>query len=96
MVIHKLNSALNAAPAGRIFFGLRTRRDDSEVLRGQSAQPASPQPHGSGGVDVQGLHRLLWVHDTDDRQTVAFTPTGMDYLREMLPQYKRNRPDPRP
>jgi hypothetical protein len=33
--------------------------------------------------------------DTDDRQTVAFTSDGMESLREMLPEYKRNRSSPR-
>jgi len=37
----------------------------------------------------------LWIHGTDDQQTVAFTPDGMEYLREMLPEYKRNRSAPR-
>jgi hypothetical protein len=36
-------------------------------------------------------HRRLWIHDTDDRQTVAFTRDGLQYLQEMLPEYKRNR-----
>jgi hypothetical protein len=27
--------------------------------------------------------------------TVAFTPDGMEYLQEMLPQYKRSRSSPR-
>jgi hypothetical protein len=39
---------------------------------------------------------LLWIYDTHDQQTVAFTPNGMEYLREMLPQYKLNRSSPRP
>ena len=47
-------------------------------------------------TDMEPEHGLLWVHDTADRQTVAFTPDGMDYLQEMLPQHKRNRSDPRP
>jgi hypothetical protein len=37
----------------------------------------------------------LWIYDTDDRHTVAFTPNGMEYLREMIPEYKRNRSAPR-
>jgi hypothetical protein len=47
-------------------------------------------------TDVEPEHGLLWIHDSEDRQTVAFTPDGMEYLREMLPEYKRNRLDPRP
>ena len=46
MVIHKLNSALNAAPGGPRFFDLRTRRDDTEVPCGQSEKPTSPELHG--------------------------------------------------
>ena len=29
------------------------------------------------------------------RSTVAFTPAGMEYLQEMLAEYKRNRSSPR-
>ena len=46
--------------------------------------------------DMQPEDGLLWIHDIDDQQTIAFTPTAMEYLREMLPQYKRNRSPPRP
>ena len=35
------------------------------------------------------------IYDTDDQQTVVFTHDGMEYLREMLPEYKRNRSSPR-
>ena len=37
----------------------------------------------------------LWIHGTDDQQTIAFTPAGMEYLRELLAQHKRNRSSPR-
>jgi hypothetical protein len=47
-------------------------------------------------TDMEPEHGRLWIHDTADRQTVAFTPDGMEYLREMLPEYKRNRLPPRP
>ena len=46
-------------------------------------------------TDMEPEHGCLWIYDTDDRQTVAFTPNGMEYLREMLPEYKRNRSPPR-
>jgi hypothetical protein len=39
-------------------------------------------------------HGCLSNYDTGDQHTVAFTPAGMDYLREMLPEYKRNRSSP--
>ena len=48
-------------------------------------------------VDLMGPeHGRLWIYDIDDQQTVAFTPLGMDYLREMLPEYRGNRSSPRP
>jgi hypothetical protein len=36
------------------------------------------------------------IYDTNDQQTIAFTPDGMEYLRAMLVEYKRNRSSPRP
>ncbi|HEY6670183.1 MAG TPA: hypothetical protein VI075_04520 [Methyloceanibacter sp.] len=45
-------------------------------------------------TDMEPEHGCLWIHDTGDQHTVAFTPAGMDYLREMLPEYKRNRSSP--
>jgi hypothetical protein len=42
-------------------------------------------------TDMEPEHGRLWIYDTDDQQTVAFTPDGMESLREMLPEYKRNR-----
>jgi hypothetical protein len=47
-------------------------------------------------TDMEPEHGRLWIYDTGDQQTVAFTPDGMEYLREMLPEYKRNRSSPRP
>jgi hypothetical protein len=46
--------------------------------------------------DMEPEHGCLRIHDTGDDHTVAFTPNGMDYLREMIPQYKQNRSPPRP
>ena len=37
----------------------------------------------------------LWIYGTGDQQTIAFTPAGMEYLRELLAEYKRNRSSPR-
>ncbi|HTO67235.1 MAG TPA: hypothetical protein VMM15_38960 [Bradyrhizobium sp.] len=31
------------------------------------------------------------IYDTGDEQTVALTSDGMEYLQEMLQEYKRNR-----
>ena len=38
----------------------------------------------------------LWIHGAKDQQTIAFTPAGMEYLRDLLAEHKRNRPSPRP
>ena len=46
-------------------------------------------------TDMEPEDGRLWIYDTDDQQTVAFTPAGMEYLREMLAEYKRNRSSPR-
>ena len=43
-------------------------------------------------TDTGPEHGCLWIHDTDDQQTIAFTFDGIDYLRETLPDYKRGRP----
>jgi hypothetical protein len=45
-------------------------------------------------TDMEPEDGCLWIYDTDDEQTVAFTPDGIEYLREMLPEYKRNRSPP--
>lgn len=37
----------------------------------------------------------LWIYDTGDQQTLAFTRAGMEYLRELLAEHKRNRHSPR-
>jgi len=47
-------------------------------------------------TDMGPEHGRLWIHDIDDQQTVAFTPMGIDSLREMIPEYKRRRSSPRP
>jgi len=36
-------------------------------------------------------HGRLWIYDTDDQQTVAFTPAG---LRQLLQEFNRNRSSP--
>ena len=46
-------------------------------------------------TDMGPEHGRLWIYDTNDQQTVAFTPNGMDSLREMLPAYKGRRSSPR-
>lgn len=47
-------------------------------------------------TDMEPEYGRLSIHDTGEEYTVAFTPAGMDYLRDMLPEYKRNRSSPRP
>ena len=37
----------------------------------------------------------LWIHGTEDQQTIAFTPREMEYLSELLAEHKRNRLSPR-
>jgi hypothetical protein len=46
-------------------------------------------------TDMEPQDGRLWIYDTDDQQTVAFTPAGMEYLREILAEYKRSRSSPR-
>ena len=46
-------------------------------------------------TDMEPEHGCLWIYDTNDQQTVVLTLDGMEYLREMLPEYKRNRSSPR-
>jgi len=41
-------------------------------------------------TDMEPEDGRLWIYDTDDQQTVAFTPAGMECLRELLAEYKRN------
>ena len=47
-------------------------------------------------TDMEPEHGCLWIYDIDDQQIVAFTHDGMEYLQEMLLEYKRNRSSPRP
>lgn len=37
----------------------------------------------------------LWILGTGGEQTIAFTPAGMEYLRELLAEHKRNQSSPR-
>ena len=41
--------------------------------------------------DMEPEDGCLWIYDTDDQQTIAFTPAGMEWLQEMPPEYKRSR-----
>ena len=46
-------------------------------------------------TDMEPEDGCLWIYGTDDQQTIALTPAGMEYLRELLAEYKRNRSSPR-
>ena len=46
-------------------------------------------------TDMEPEDGCLWIYGTNEQQTIAFTSDGMDYLREMLPQYKLSRSPPR-
>ena len=37
----------------------------------------------------------LWIHGTNDQQTMAFTDRGLECLRELIADHKRNQPPPR-
>ncbi|WP_294124333.1 hypothetical protein [Sphingomonas sp.] len=37
----------------------------------------------------------LSIHGTGDQQTIAFTPFGMESLKELIPEYKRRQSSPR-
>jgi hypothetical protein len=73
-----------AAPAHAI-----TIRRAAEIL-GEDEDPLWDM-----ATDMEPEHGRLWIYDIGDEHTVAFTPHGMEYLREMLPEYKRNRSPPR-
>lgn len=46
-------------------------------------------------TDMEPQDGCLWIYGTDDHQTIAFTPDGMEYLRELLAEHKRNQSSPR-
>ena len=37
----------------------------------------------------------LWVYDTDDKHTIAFTDWELENLRELRAEHKRGGPPPR-
>src|SRR5215471_19447042 len=55
---------------------------------------------GRGRAALVGLSRrdalrrtaVSEIHGAKDQQTIAFTPRGMEYLRDPLAEHKRNRP----
>ena len=38
----------------------------------------------------------LWIHDTNEQQTIAFTERGIECLQEHLADLKRSAASPRP
>ena len=46
-------------------------------------------------TDMEPEDGCLWIYDTEDKQTVAFTSAGMEYLSETIAEYKRDRSSPR-
>src|SRR5436853_306344 len=73
--------------------GGTSSRDHDQPCRG------NPRRRGRALVgsvtEIEPEDGCLWIHGTDNQETVAFTPNGMEYLREMLPEYKRSRSPPR-
>ena len=37
----------------------------------------------------------LWIYGSNDQQTMAFTDRGLECLRELIADHKRNQPPPR-
>jgi hypothetical protein len=51
-------------------------REDEELLREMA-------------MELEPEDGCLWIHGTDDQETLAFTERGMESLRELLPDFKR-------
>jgi hypothetical protein len=45
--------------------------------------------------DMEPEDGCLWIHGTDDQQTMAFTERGLECLRELISEHKRCRAAPR-
>jgi hypothetical protein len=45
--------------------------------------------------DMEPEDGCLWIHGTDDEQTMAFTERGLEYLRELVSEHKRSKTSPR-
>ena len=76
--------AHKAAANGRLPVGVSISLGEDEQLLWDLADEMDPEDS------------CLWIHGTEDQQTIAFTPAGMEYLRDLLAEHKRNRPSPRP
>src|SRR5262249_42570898 len=78
--IHSLSSAL--PDPGRTGSRATTIRRAAEIL-GEDQELL-----WDIATDMEPERGCLWIYDTDDQQIVVFTPDGMKYLPEMLPEYK--------
>jgi hypothetical protein len=47
-------------------------------------------------LDMEREDGCLWIHGTDDQQTIAFTAQGLEYLRELISERERSSTPPRP
>ncbi|SEE20635.1 hypothetical protein SAMN05444161_9199 [Rhizobiales bacterium GAS191] len=47
-------------------------------------------------LDMEPEDGCLWIHGTDDQQTIAFTAQGLEYLRELISERKRSSTPSRP
>ena len=43
-------------------------------------------------TDMEPEDGCLWIYGTGNQQTIAFTPAGLENLRELLTEHKRNQP----
>jgi len=41
-------------------------------------------------TDMEPEDGCLWIHGTSDQQTMAFTAQGLEYLRKLILEHKRN------
>lgn len=41
-------------------------------------------------TDMEPEDGRLWIYGTGDQQTIAFTPAGIENLRELLTEHRRN------
>jgi hypothetical protein len=46
-------------------------------------------------TDLEPEDGCLWIHGTNDQQTMAFTERGLHSLRERVSEHKRSQSSPR-
>ncbi len=42
-------------------------------------------------LDMEPEDGCLWIHGTNDQQTIAFMADGLEYLRKLVSEHKRSR-----